>query len=293
MITKFAFSLSLHQVGLHAKHSYARSLAHFAADLGPVVWKIAARKISSVLPAGHEFGPGWVADDDVSQRQHFAVCDERNSDPSVPEDFRGRFPSPSGSFSFANTSGLQSGDMAINRESNYQNELNPVSSVSGGSESMFPGRYQQESMVHSDDFASNGRLGSNVSPQMTMVNLSDLTGSSSAGNVPQMFGMDAINSLSSRIAPTNVKQQPLKAQFFNKSGKLDSSNLFSRESGFESQSSSQGLAGKSSWHGLEVPTIQNSFSLANDLNGMIGGTNSRSSSVEIGPQLQPNLALQL
>lgn len=291
LITKFTFSLSLHQVGLHAKHSYARSLTHFAADLGPVVWKIAARKISSVLPAGHEFGPGWVADDDVSERQNFAVCDERNSDPSVPEDYRGRFPSPSGSFSLANTSsGLQSGDMAINRESNYQNELNPVNSVSGGSEAMFSGRYQQES---SDDFASNGRLGSNLSPQMTMVRLADLTGSSSAGNVPQMFGMDTINSLSGRIAPTNINQQPLKAQFFNKSGKLDSSNLFSRESGFESQSLSQGLAGKSSWHGLEVPTKQNSFSLANDLNGMIGGTSSRSSSVEIVPQLQPNLALQL
>ncbi|KAL5053015.1 hypothetical protein RYX36_033697 [Vicia faba] len=33
-------------VGLHVKHSYARSLANFAANLGPVAWKVAARKIS-------------------------------------------------------------------------------------------------------------------------------------------------------------------------------------------------------------------------------------------------------
>ncbi|KAI5387511.1 hypothetical protein KIW84_073572 [Lathyrus oleraceus] len=66
------------QFGLHMKHSYARSLANFAADLGPFAWKVAARKISNVLPPGHEFGPGWVSDDDVSQRQHSAVRDERN-----------------------------------------------------------------------------------------------------------------------------------------------------------------------------------------------------------------------
>lgn len=286
-------SKQLLAVGLHVKHSYARSLAHFAADLGPVVWKVAARKISSALPPGHEFGPGWVSDDDVSQRHHFAVRDERNSDTPVPEDYRSRFPSPSSTFSHANTSGLQSGDVLINRESSYQNEMNPGSSVSGGNESMIHGRIQQEPMAHSDDFGSNRRLGSNFSPQMTMVSLADLTGSSNAGNVPQMFGMDTTNSLSGHIAPTNINPTALKAQFFNKSSQSDSNNLLALESGFDPQRFSQGLTGKSSWQGLEVPTKQNSVSLANDLNGIIGATNSHSSNVETGPQLQPNLALQL
>jgi len=40
-------------------------------------------------------------------------------------------------------------------------------------------------------------------------------------------------------------------------------------------------------------TKQNSFALANDLNGRIGTTNSPSSNVEADSQLQPNLALQL
>ena len=35
------------QVGLHAEHGYVRSLALFVADLGPVVWKIAYKKIES------------------------------------------------------------------------------------------------------------------------------------------------------------------------------------------------------------------------------------------------------
>ncbi|KAI5079950.1 hypothetical protein GOP47_0005429 [Adiantum capillus-veneris] len=40
--------------------SYARSLARFAADLGPEVWKVAGEKIRRALPTGVPFGPGWV-----------------------------------------------------------------------------------------------------------------------------------------------------------------------------------------------------------------------------------------
>ncbi|KAE9586673.1 putative chromatin remodeler Bromodomain family [Lupinus albus] len=277
-------------VGLHVKHSYARSLAHFAADLGPVAWKIAARKISSVLPRGHEFGPGWVAEDNVSQKQHFPACDdERTSDPPVPEDYKSSFPNSSGSFPVVNRPFLQSGDMVMNREINYENDLNPVNNVGGGIESMIPLRMQQESMVRSDDFGSNCRPGSNFSPQMKMVRLADLTGSTNCGNVPQMLDMDSI---SSHMAPANINQ-PLRGQFLNKLNQLDSSNLLALESGFESQSLCQGLAGKSSWQGMEVPTNQSPFSLANDLNGKNVATNSGSSSVETGSQRQPNLALQL
>lgn len=58
------------QVGLASDHnSYARSLAQFAADLGPEVWKVASKKIRSVLPQGTEFGPGWVGENKVSSMQ--------------------------------------------------------------------------------------------------------------------------------------------------------------------------------------------------------------------------------
>ncbi|KAG5030496.1 hypothetical protein JHK85_014478 [Glycine max] len=221
-------------------------------------------------------------------RQHFPVRDEgRTSDHPVPEDYRSRFSSPSGSFPLANRSGLQSGDMAIN---NYQNDLNPVINIPGGSESITPMRIQQESMVHSDDFGSHDRLGSNFPSQMKMVRLADLTGSSSAGVAPQMFDMDP--PISNHIAHTNVCPS-LKGQYLSKSSQLDSGNLLAREPGFEQRSWSQGLAGKSSWQGSEVPTKQNSFALANDINGEIGTTNSSNSNVEAGSQLQPNLALQL
>ncbi|XP_020095698.1 bromodomain-containing protein DDB_G0270170 [Ananas comosus] len=49
-------------VELHLEYSYARSLARFAATLGPIAWKIASERIEKVLPSGVKFGPGWVGE---------------------------------------------------------------------------------------------------------------------------------------------------------------------------------------------------------------------------------------
>ncbi|KAG8658207.1 hypothetical protein MANES_03G131200v8 [Manihot esculenta] len=49
-------------VGLHADYSYARSLACFAAMLGPVAWKVASQRIEQALPSGCKFGRGWVGE---------------------------------------------------------------------------------------------------------------------------------------------------------------------------------------------------------------------------------------
>ncbi|XP_030542914.2 uncharacterized protein LOC115749985 isoform X2 [Rhodamnia argentea] len=49
-------------VGLHADYSHARSLARFAATLGPIAWKVASRRIERSLPAGCKFGRGWVGE---------------------------------------------------------------------------------------------------------------------------------------------------------------------------------------------------------------------------------------
>uniref|UniRef100_A0A804IL62 Bromo domain-containing protein n=1 Tax=Musa acuminata subsp. malaccensis TaxID=214687 RepID=A0A804IL62_MUSAM len=55
-------------VGLYMEHAYARSLARFAANLGPIGWEIAAKRIESVLPPGTKFGRGWVGDNEVPQQ---------------------------------------------------------------------------------------------------------------------------------------------------------------------------------------------------------------------------------
>eukprot|EP00250_Pteridium_aquilinum_P021839 c25243_g1_i2 orf=1979-4411(-) len=48
--------------GYQMDFPYAKSLARFAADLGPSVWRIAAEKIRRALPPGLPFGPGWVGE---------------------------------------------------------------------------------------------------------------------------------------------------------------------------------------------------------------------------------------
>lgn len=57
------------QVGFHIKHAYARSLARFAANLGPIGWAIAAEKIERVLPPGTKFGRGWIDDSEAPRLQ--------------------------------------------------------------------------------------------------------------------------------------------------------------------------------------------------------------------------------
>ncbi|KAJ3705331.1 hypothetical protein LUZ61_009036 [Rhynchospora tenuis] len=49
-------------IGLETEHCYARSLARFAAFLGPTAWQIASSRIERSLPAGIKFGRGWVDD---------------------------------------------------------------------------------------------------------------------------------------------------------------------------------------------------------------------------------------
>ncbi|KAJ6827607.1 bromodomain-containing protein [Iris pallida] len=56
-------------VGFHMEHSYARSLARFAANLGPLGWEIAAKRIQRALPPGIKFGRGWVGDNEAPPPQ--------------------------------------------------------------------------------------------------------------------------------------------------------------------------------------------------------------------------------
>lgn len=54
--------ISIKQVGVNADHSYAWSLARFAATLGSVAWKVASQRIEQALPEGFKYGRGWVGE---------------------------------------------------------------------------------------------------------------------------------------------------------------------------------------------------------------------------------------
>ncbi|KAL3655164.1 hypothetical protein CASFOL_000950 [Castilleja foliolosa] len=67
-------------VGLHEPLAYARSIARFAANLGPAAWKVASRKIESTLPAGTPYGPGWVGESGShSQPLSFSTDKQKSS----------------------------------------------------------------------------------------------------------------------------------------------------------------------------------------------------------------------
>ncbi|PON45033.1 Histone acetylase PCAF [Parasponia andersonii] len=74
-------------VGVLVEHGYARSLARFAANLGPVAWTIASKKIERSLPAGVKFGPGWVGENDVMQHRTLLLPSHLPGQPSVSQPF--------------------------------------------------------------------------------------------------------------------------------------------------------------------------------------------------------------
>ncbi|KAK8623223.1 hypothetical protein V6N13_118111 [Hibiscus sabdariffa] len=90
-------------VGLSAENGYATSLSRFAADLGPVVWKIASKKIESVLPRGVKFGPGWVGENKMIEQSRFSFSKEYISSNSLSDNHSSRLlpPSTPGSNSIA------------------------------------------------------------------------------------------------------------------------------------------------------------------------------------------------
>ncbi|CAH2036705.1 unnamed protein product [Thlaspi arvense] len=97
-------------VGLNTEYGYARSLARYAANLGPVAWKIASRRIETVLPSGIKFGLGWVgenpagAEEDDSQKQAVlmpSLGKQKCSNDLASDDHSNRILSPTASVSSA------------------------------------------------------------------------------------------------------------------------------------------------------------------------------------------------
>lgn len=76
-------------VGLHTEYGYARSLARFAAKIGPVAWKIASKKIERCLPTAVKFGPGWVGESEAPaerpmQQESLASVGQQTPPSSLP-----------------------------------------------------------------------------------------------------------------------------------------------------------------------------------------------------------------
>ncbi|KAJ7957976.1 Bromodomain-containing protein [Quillaja saponaria] len=282
-------------VGLHLENSYARSLARFAADLGPVVREIAAKKIGSILPNENGFGPGFLGENEVSLGPQFSVCNERSLDCFVPEEHRNRLLSQrtTGSFSLANNFYSQSGDSVTTKSSEPQNELTSIDNSGRWTEPVFPFKIQRESVVHSDNYGLKGGLSTNVSPQMKMVRLTELTGFPSSTESTQVHDLVPVSNPATFAVPSNIIQSLNNPNSNNLSTPLSGSSLAIESSIEPHRLARVGVVERGYRQGLPMQPKQNFFSFHTDLNKEIRATNSPTSHVQTGSPQQPDLALQL
>ncbi|PIA56844.1 hypothetical protein AQUCO_00700890v1 [Aquilegia coerulea] len=104
-------------VGLHMEHGFARSLARFAATLGPIAWRIASKKIERALPAGVKFGPGWVGENETTSSQS-----------SIPVRVPGQFLPQQKSLPSSSSTAPTTLDVQVERFSERHDPLNNSSS---------------------------------------------------------------------------------------------------------------------------------------------------------------------
>ncbi|XP_057974429.1 uncharacterized protein LOC131162213 [Malania oleifera] len=279
-------------VGLGSEHSYARSLARFAANLGPVVWGIASKKIQNVLPAGLKFGPGWVGENEAPHQQLSPFYEKPKSStnfvcdvhPSAPLG-----PSPSCSNSvLPNTSSLHGKVNMMERGVlNSRSELCSIDSSIRQNKPEASYQIQQKLLVHPELNGYTSGFGFNSPPHVGMVK----QGGTSTGrcfsegpSVPsQMLGMVS----GSNTAPIGL----MHAKHLDSGEPVSCGSIIGLHSanfpapGFSHGSNTMpisGLNGKPSSQGFSP-----------DLNVRFQSPGSPNSTVQIGSLKQPDLALQL
>ncbi|KAF2310232.1 hypothetical protein GH714_007329 [Hevea brasiliensis] len=288
-------------VGLNSEHGYARSLARFAADLGPIAWKIASKKIESVLPTGLEFGPGWVGEDKAVERQQQLLFSDRHivSNNCVGIEALSRLQSSTmtGTNSIvASRCSAWSGEDMVETVGglNSQSEL---SSLNNGITGMNPGYsvvVQPKPVIQSDLNGFSGGFGyNNCSPLLGTARLGVATGRSSSEHT-------AVTSQAfDKVSTSNTSFCPMRGNDFklNKAKLSETSSVLlqsGKSSALGPSSDSQallnaGIDGKS----FRQYNQQDFFQFPPDLNVGCLAPNSPSSSVPIGLPQQPDLALQL
>ncbi|KAI8002568.1 Bromodomain and PHD finger-containing protein 3 [Camellia lanceoleosa] len=253
-------------VGLHSEHGYARSLARFAANLAPAVWKIASKKIESVLPNGVKFGPGWVGENDALPQPPSTLPEQRSSNnPAHDGHSLGPITMPVNSVVTHRSSLPRKEEMA--EAVSGQNSNSPGTSF----------HTQQKHMLNPGRNGFNGVSGYDLSSQMGLVRtMPTIRSGLEEASVPsQMLGVVSRSNTLSSLTPTMVANQTISEP------KLPENP--------ESTPEVAVLSGVQPWqhrqYSLPVPP---------DLNVRFQGPGSpSSSSFRIGSPQHPDLALQL
>jgi len=276
----------VYQVGLSAENGYATSLARFAAGLGPVVWKVASKKIESVLPSGMKFGPGWVGENRTIDQPQFSFSEKQKSSNSLSDHHSGRLFSPPTTSASNGSRFLLQGreDAETVRRLSSQNGCTSLYSKVGEMNCAPSYQFQQRPLLNSGINGSIGGFGTDYSPRMGLVT-QPVNSLSEKNSVPsQTHGM--VSGSSSKMCP------------------IPASDFLSQEARFADSSSHSGntmtvapdpVSHVATNFGLQRKSYnkQDFLPFSPDLNVRFLAPGSPSSSVPIGSPQHPDLALQL
>ncbi|XP_038705116.1 uncharacterized protein LOC120000988 isoform X2 [Tripterygium wilfordii] len=262
-------------VGVGLEHGYARSLARFAAGLGPVVWKVASKKIERLLP----FELGWVGEDKADECLAFLSSEKQNSlDNCVRDDHVGGLPPSCGANSIVASRFFPQTHRDMTKGvagPSSQGELNSLDGGLNGIQHVGAFQIQQKPVIHSN----NG------------YNHLSATGTLRTGTPTEQSSFEAAAVASRSTSGNDLASS--KANLTGSSRELYSGNSSPAGSGFALQTVPHAAARRSSWQGLPPFGKQDAPPFLADLNAGFLAPGSPGTNVPIGSPQQPDLALQL
>ncbi|XP_015079896.1 uncharacterized protein LOC107023652 [Solanum pennellii] len=277
-------------VGVHIEqHAYARSLARFAADLGPVVWKVASKKLETVLPAEVKFGPGWVGEGGGSTLSSTFSSQNKSSDCLAADHHSSRTIIPSirgvGSAVICRPT---DGNVEAGKTLNSQHD--DLAEASGDFSCAIPPSNSQAKQKPSANPRNgfNGMIGYDLSAQMEVKRLSMSKGEPSVQEAASRPGGQMVGTVpkrdvsSSHQSPSN-RVSSLENSLRESWTTLHSGNL----------EQSLRLSGDSQPASVSAGQYRVSLPHPPDLNVKVQTSGSPSSSLRVGSPQQPDLALQL
>lgn len=280
-------------VGLHLEpQAYARSLARYAANLGPVAWNVASRKLQSAVPDGLAFGPGWVEENDASQQLLSSAEKLKQANGLVRDRDPSRPVAPSSSGFSTPVTHRPSPEMAeAVRRLNCQNEL---AEQAGGSPWASTGtifQAQHKSLFHPNRNGFNSMLGCDLSSQVGLARQTMQAGQSGVEECSvsdKMLGMLSTGDVSSRHPVYQGNSEEIKLSEYR--GTSQCGKLLGQASDSHVLSEVRMSA-----RCPQVLSVQQRQPLAvpPDLNVRVRASASPSSSLQVGSPQQPDLALQL
>lgn len=262
------------------EHSYARSLARFAANLGPVVWNFASKKLASALPPGVKFGPGYVGEREAPLQSPFSSFEQKSSC-SLACEVNNRSPvtSSTSGVNLVVASGFQDKDNLeeTNRRMSCQNESAVSQGTSlSGIRPLQSFHTPNKTVFHAGRNGLNGVYECSFPSQMGSV-LADMAGGHS--------GLEEASQLPCVVPKSELISPSALADHVNSEEHKGVEN--------ETLHSRQFTEGKKSLQAVSSPPLQYSLAAQPDLNVRLQAPSSPNSGFKVVSPQQPDLALQL